>query len=175
MPDFSEKESKADRAAWNEALQRTRLYLSGVLRGDDWHLTQTSLVLLEEARRRHGADPGKPPLEHALQAAEEHLLNNLRSSNLEKSGEKRVLEEEIVLHFMARMEPTADGNGQLSKLKGRSLAVSSMTARPIDYGPLVAADTGMEKEWKPVVGVAAFWFAFYWVVYLVFALKERGP
>jgi hypothetical protein len=48
---------------------------------------------------------------------------------------------------------------------GPELQLSSMTSRPVDYGPLVELEFLPEKEWASLLKAALFWLAVYLMGY----------
>jgi hypothetical protein len=124
---------------WDEAAERVQLYLMCLKPGEGAFQIETAADVLREARRQANETQVVVPLDLVMET-----IWRLRNP-FSQPGTPRA-EPPLV--------PTAP-----------ELRISSMTSRPVDYGPLVELELLPEEEWASLLKAALFWLAVYAVGY----------
>jgi hypothetical protein len=167
---------------WNEAYDRLVTYLRTFDLGDHAYVATVAVALLNEAKARHRAEPGREPVALTLGLAQSKIADWL-AANL--PGTDPAPSQVLPAGYVAILLSRAYRNAPTSFLAtpvpeelrqalretlivtGPDLNVSSMTPRHLDYGPMlqVARQTWHRIDVKEFLIAISFWIAVYWVFY----------
>jgi hypothetical protein len=171
-----------DQAAWNEAHDRLHYFLKTFLLNDHAQVSRLALKLLDEAREIHRKDPSQHPtpqtMIHAQKRIAEWLAVNLEArdkspAQIFASGYTALLlsdafrtASESFLGFPVP-EELRQSMRQTLLVTGPDLNISSMTPRPLDYGPMLDLAKQTWHRWKTreILIAALFWTAIYFLFY----------
>jgi len=171
-----------ERLAWNQAHDRTFHFLNAFAIEDRSHLFRMVLDLLKQAREKQRQNPEIDPTSLAIGLTRQEIASWL-AANLGESEDSpsEVLRKgyvALLLSPMFRGDSSIFLRSQLppdfqSSLRhallvtGPDLDVSSMTPRPLDYGPMLglARETWHRWDKKTVVTALLLWSGIYLVLY----------
>jgi hypothetical protein len=164
--------------AWNEAYVRLEDYLRAHRIHYRLHQPRLILAILENAARRHAADPSLDPTVLAAEEIE-RLMDDWFANVLDERGQPhaRIAVDGRVALLLCdgpRRWPSAFLDEQhvpeefvlamrASSIRaGPDLEVSSMVARPIDFGPIseAAEETLEQFERWPILRTLLLWLLF---------------
>jgi len=161
-----------DREAWNEAAWRVRCYLASLDIEDEMDLFLSQGEILGLAIQEHAKNPKLSPVEHAYVQMRVVLANELQkkllSDNPESNGNfwERMLafkvaqcQEFFFTHI--KRDPAFSSGDRKDLFTFSTLDLGSMTARPIDYGPLPELALRGQTQWQPILYAFIFWAIIY--------------
>ncbi len=171
-----------ERLAWNQAHDRLFHFLETFGIEDRSRLFRLVLAILDEARERQRRNPGLEPTAVAAELISGGIAGWLAENLGEaEGGDSEVLRRGYVALLLSprfRADRSAFLEAGLPPdfrqslrhallVTGPDLDVSSMTPRPIDYGPMLglARETWHRWEKKTVVTALLLWGGIYLVLY----------
>jgi hypothetical protein len=171
-----------DLQAWNEAYGRLVEYLDTFALGDRAQVTRLALTLLDEAKEAHQRDASQHPTTLTLSRAQAKITAWLRAALADRDqADSRVLSAGSIAVLISRVAQTRPGSflatplpdevrqslRQALVLTGPDMEFSSMTPRPLDYGPMLdlARQTWHRFDLKTFVSAVCFWIGVYFIVY----------
>lgn len=170
-----------DRSQWNRAASQLRLYLRQLGIRDELSLAALETKILLRAMLQHDAEPnGSTPLVLTLRCVQQLLSEWLGQAlpESEQSHEQFFSEGITSLRLSRLMNEDRDGilsvaPSEVVKESLRrntsqacpELSVSNMTARAVDYGPLVNVEPDQRGEWTPIFLTLSFWATIYVIGY----------
>ena len=179
----SDKTMDNEQAAWNQAHDRLQDFLHTFALGDHAQVSRLTLKLLDQARELHRQDASLDPVSltmtQAQKQAEEWFASNLEMRNQPPSELLAAGYVALLLSRAFRTAPEAfltsplpenlkESMRQTLLVTGPDLNISSMTPRPIDYGPMLDLARKTWHRWnaREIIIALLFWtgvyFVFYW-------------
>jgi hypothetical protein len=172
----------ANLAAWNQAHDRLHWYLETFALGDEIQVSRIALLLLDQARDLHSADPREDPTEVTLRHAQEELTRWLaRQLGETDQTAPQILAGGTIALLLSKLaqerpdtflaDPAAIEVRDLLRrtfvVTGPDLTVSSMTPRHIDYGPMLGLARQTWHRWsvKTFATALLFWLGVYGICY----------
>jgi hypothetical protein len=172
-----------EQTAWNQAHDRLRDFLNAFAVGDHTQVSRLTLKLLDQAWEQHHQDPSLDPVSLAMAQAQK-LVQEWFAANLEMRDQSpsELLASGCVALFLSRAfriapetfltaplpENLKESMRQTLLVTGPDLKISSMTPRPIDYGPMLDLARKTWHRWnaREIALALLFWtgvyFVFYW-------------
>jgi hypothetical protein len=183
MNTFTDQTADAEQAAWNQAHDRLQDFLNAFALGDHAQVSRLTLKLLDQARDQQRRDPSLDPLSvvmtQAQKLTEEWFASNLEMQNQPASQLFSSGCIALLLSRAFRAAPEAFLTSPLPQslketmhrtllVTGPDLKISSMTPRPLDYGPMLGFAKRTWHRWniREIIIALLFWtgvyFIFYW-------------
>jgi hypothetical protein len=171
-----------DSAAWNQAHDRLRDFLSTFALGDHAQVSRLTLLLLDQAREQLRQDSSSVPVSVVMARAQE-LAKKWLSSNLQirDQSASQIVASGYVAMLLSRTyrsapdtfltsvppEKITESMRRTLLVTGPDLKISSMTPRDLDYGPMLDLARNTWHRWNArEVGFAVlFWIGVYFVFY----------
>lgn len=166
--------AEKDRAVWNEAAWRVRLYLTSLDLEDEVDLIVTEWAILVRAMESYAVDSKTSPVVHAYKQMRAVLTEELEMEfGAKESTRNGAFYENLLAFKLARQRKRFatfyKKEDSLREVEGifsyPALDVASMTPRPIDYGPLPELARMGRTQWFPILHVFLFWLVIYGVGY----------
>ena len=171
-----------DSVAWNQAHDRLQNFFNTFALGDRSQVSRLTLKILDQAREISRQDNSRDP--NILVMALTHgLLAEWLEINLECEGRspQQIFASGYLAMFLSKTFRTAPQAFLVAPLPddlrrairevmvvtGPDLDISSMTSRPVDYGPMrdLANNTWHQWNSRSIFIAALCWAAVYFVVY----------
>jgi hypothetical protein len=170
---------------WNQAYARLNAYLAAHRLGDLAHRHALVGRMIEQARARHAAEPGTPPVTITMQIAMDELdawLAQAVPLDFQVSPGRRAAAARVALLLCDAAErwpaallaeevpPEMASQARGAAVRaGPDLAISRMIAREMDYGALETARETLERfEWAPILRAFLLWSAIWVSAYLIY-------
>jgi len=169
--------------AWNDAYDRLVNFLHTFELGSHAHVAQVALDILHQAQDAHRQDTSRAPISRTMEQAQKRLAEWL-ATNLgeEDKSPSHILATGYIALLLSQVYRTAPTSFLATPLPeelrqalretllvtGPDLNVSSMTPRPLDYGPMLQFARQTWHRWQPkeIIVALLFWGAvytfFYW-------------
>lgn len=173
-------------AAWNEAHDRVREFLNTFALGDHAQVSRLTLLIVDQAREQYRLNPSTDPVSLAMAQAQkltkDWLASNLQIRDLPSS---QIIASGYVAFLLSRAnraapdtfltsalpEKLTESMRQTLLVTGPDLEISSMTPRPLDYGPMLDLARRTWHRWnaREIVCAVLFWAGVYFVLYWWFS------
>lgn len=178
-----DSQAQAERTAWNEAHDRLFHFLHEFRLSDHAEISRLTLKFIEEAKESERRNPAAHPTTLTMMQMQKNFAEWL-ARNLESDGKpaSQVFSMGCVALLLSRVVETAphaflampppeelrQAMREILLVTGPDFQISSMTPRPLDYGPMLnlARQTWHRWSGRELVVALLFWigvyFAFYW-------------
>ncbi len=172
-----------DQLAWNQAYDRIHNFLNAFALSDHAQVSRLALKILDQAREIHQQDTSRDPTILVMEQAQKLVSAWLKISLDDRA---RMPQQIFTAGYVAmllnqtfRTSPIAflvfplpehlrQSMHQTLVVTGPDLDISSMTPRPIDYGPMVEIAHNTWHQWnaRSIFIAMLFWTGIYFVAYL---------
>jgi hypothetical protein len=175
--------------AWNEAHDRLQNFLNTFALGNHSQVSRLTLKILDTVRQAHPQDFSGHPTTLVMAQTHKRLAEWLEI-NLDTRGRtpQQIFASGYLAMFLSQTFRTAPDSFLVSPLPedlrhamrqvlvitGPDLDVSSMTSRPVDYGPMLDLASHTWHQWNTrsifmalLIWTGVYCFLYFWLSYLL--------